>query len=88
MTQTDRSQGKRIAWTYSMNLHQMPPAHELTETPPDVFTLPIVDTITGTVEADCHRNAVTLAWHAVMREIKPRRTAYGLGDLHVMEVEE
>lgn len=76
----------RITWAYSMDLHQMPPAKELTEVPPDVATLPIVDIINGTVEANCYDTALTLAWHAVMREIKPRKTAYGLGDLQVMEV--
>ena len=82
-------QNHAIIWTYSMNLHQVPPDVSRLVDPPDVTTWEILDTLTGTVEARNYQEAYARAWNIVSAEIqvRTRKTTYGLGmgDLHVTQ---
>lgn len=72
-------------WTYSITLHQMPrDAYKLVD-PPDVDTLPVIDTVTGTVEANDYPQAHAKAWNAASIEIKARKQSLGLGILQVAQ---
>lgn len=74
-----------MIWTYSINLHQMASgAYKMVEAP-DVATLPVISTLTGTIEADNYTYARAMAWNIVSSEIKARKQFLGFGDLHVAQ---
>lgn len=75
-------------WKFSMNIHEMPEAHLLTDVSPDVFKLPLLDIITGIVQAPDYREAHNKAWKKVSDTLTKQHINCGLGHLYVVRIKE